>query len=174
MVRVAAKPSRSALRPAKASGCPTAAVAFSATGSAPLQATSACTRRRRVCSTPAHRRGRLVCLRRGTFHRGKVPKTRRGLRPPDSHGAPRRASQEKASLRPLSSTGPSSSILLTPSRLRAGQWNRTAVTATQRFSKAARTAPEQGLDLAHGSFYAQISPSCRRGGLYGRPPGCDV
>ena len=25
---------------------------------------------------------RLGCLRRGTFHRGKVPKTRRGLRPP--------------------------------------------------------------------------------------------
>ena len=41
MVRVAAKPSRPALRPAKASGGWAAAVAFSATGSAPLQATSA-------------------------------------------------------------------------------------------------------------------------------------
>ena len=39
-LRVAAKPSRPALRPAKVSGCPTAAVAYSATGGAPLQATS--------------------------------------------------------------------------------------------------------------------------------------
>ena len=64
---------------------------------------------------------RLVCLRRGTFHRGKVPKTRRGLRPPDSLGAARRASQEKASPRLLRSTRPSCPILPTPSRLRAGQ-----------------------------------------------------
>ena len=42
MLRVAAKPSRPALRSAKASGCPTAAVACSATGSAPLRAL--CTR----------------------------------------------------------------------------------------------------------------------------------
>ena len=170
MVRVAAKPSRSALRPAKASGCPTVAVAFSATGSAPLQATSARTRRRRVCSTPAHRRGRLVCLRRGTFHRGKVPKTRRGLRPPDSHGAPRRASQEKASLRPLSSTGPSSSILLTPSRLRAGQWNRTIVTATELFTKAARTSLERGTAIAHGSVTTPQSRLCRDSSPYTGEP----
>ena len=31
---------------------------------------------------------------------------------------------------------------------------RPAVTATEVFSKAARTAPEQGLDFAHGSFFA--------------------
>ena len=53
MVRVAAKPSRSALRPAKASGCPTAAVAASATGSAPLQATSARTQPGRVSAPQA-------------------------------------------------------------------------------------------------------------------------
>ena len=37
-LRVAAKPSRPALRPAKASGCPTAAVTSSAAGGAPLRA----------------------------------------------------------------------------------------------------------------------------------------
>ena len=182
MVRVAAKPSRPALRSAKASGCPTAAVAFSATGNAPLQATSARTRRRRVCSAKAlwHRKqtdarcaplrrnrgsdavgesalaSRLGCLRRGTFHRGKVPKTRRGLWPPVPCGALRRASQEKAAPGPLRSTKPSRPILPPPSRLRAGQWNRMAVTATVVFSKAALTASKPGFDLAHGSFYVQI------------------
>ncbi len=48
-------------------GLSTAAVAFSATGGAPLQATSARTRRRRVHSTKAPRPRGLVCLRRGTF-----------------------------------------------------------------------------------------------------------
>ena len=101
----------------------------------------------------AHRRP-FHGLRRGTFHRGKVPKTRRGLRPPDSLGAVRRASPGAASPWPLRSTGPSRPILPAPSRLRAGQWNRIAVTATGRSSKAAPAAPEQGLDFAHGSFFA--------------------
>ena len=35
-------------------------------------------------SAKALRQRGLVCLRRGTFHRRKVPKMRRGLRPPDS------------------------------------------------------------------------------------------
>ena len=83
MVRVAAKP----WRPAKTSGCPTAAVAASATGSAPLRATSARIRRRRVWSAKAVRQRDLLCLRRGTFHRGKVPKTRRGLRPRTPFGS---------------------------------------------------------------------------------------
>ena len=48
---------------------------------------SARIRRRRVCSTAVLWRRGLVCLRRGTFHRGKVPKTRRGLRPPVPLGA---------------------------------------------------------------------------------------
>ena len=82
MVRVAAKLWQAATRAGTASVCPSAAVAASATGSAPLRATSARTRRSRVCSTKALKYGWLVCLRRGTFHRGKVPKTRRGLRPP--------------------------------------------------------------------------------------------
>ena len=88
--------------------------------------------------------GFFRCLRRGTFHRGKVPKTRRGLRPPVPREAARRASPEKAFPRPLRSTGPSRPILPAPSRLRAGQWNRTIVTATELFSKAARTAQERG------------------------------
>ena len=88
--------------------------------------------------------GFFRCLRRGTFHRGKVPKTRRGLRPPVPRGAARRASPEKAFPRPLRSTGLSRPILPAPSRLRAGQWNRTIVTATGFFSKAARTAQERG------------------------------
>ena len=160
MVRVAAKPSRTA----KASGCPTAAVACSATGSAPLQATSA-----RAAQWPQQpgRRVRIDSLspglRRGTFHRGKVPKTRRGLRPPVPCGAPRRASQEKASRKPLRSTGPSRPILPPPSRLRARQWNRMAVTATVVSSKAAQTAPEQGLNLAHSRFFAQSLHLRRRG-----------
>ncbi len=37
---------------------------------------------RQVCSPVALGQRGLVCLRRGTFHRGKVPKTRLGLRPP--------------------------------------------------------------------------------------------
>ena len=37
-------------------------------------------------SAKALRQRGLVCLRRGTFHRRKVPKMRRGLRPPDSLG----------------------------------------------------------------------------------------
>ena len=60
-------------------------------------------------------------LRRGTFHRRKVPKMRRELRPPVPRGAPRRASQEKASPGPLRSTGLSHPILPTPSRLRVTQ-----------------------------------------------------
>ena len=55
-------------------GLSTAAVAFSATGGAPLQATSARTRRRRVHSTKAPRPRGLVCLRRGTFRGEEFPK----------------------------------------------------------------------------------------------------
>ena len=40
------------------------------------------TRRRQGGSAKALRCRGLVCLRRGTFHRRKVPKMRRGLRPP--------------------------------------------------------------------------------------------
>ena len=47
------------------------------------------------------------CLRRGTFHRGKVPKTRRGLRPPVPLWAVRRASPEAALRGQPHSTGPS-------------------------------------------------------------------
>ena len=107
-------------------------------------------------------------LRQGTFHRGKVPKTRRGLRPPVPPGAARRASQEAAARKPLRSTGLSRSILPTPSRLRAGQWNRTIVTATEIFSKAARTAPERGVDFAHSGFCVRSSRLHRRGGY--QPP----
>ena len=108
-------------------------------------------------------------LRQGTFHRGKVPKTRRGLRPPVPPGAARRASQEAAARKPLRSTGLSRSILPTPSRLRAGQWNRTIVTATEIFSKAARTAPERGVDFAHSGFCVRSSVSTV-GAAISRPP----
>ena len=64
---------------------------------------------------------RLGCLRRGTFHRRKVPKMRRGLRPPVPRGAARRASPEGALHRQLRSSGSSRPILPAPSRLRAGQ-----------------------------------------------------
>ena len=92
--------------------------------------------RPQACHLPLHRGGgealagtfggyapaiRLVCLRRGTFHRGKVPKTRRGLRPPVPRGAARRASPEEALPGPLRATGLSRPILPAPSRLRAGQ-----------------------------------------------------
>ena len=131
---------------------------------------SARTRRRRVCLAKALWRCRLVCLRRGTFHRRKVPKMRRGLRPPVPRGAPRRASQEKASRKPLRSTGPSRPILPAPSRLRAGQYNRTIVTATEVFTKAARTAPEQGFDFARGSVTTPQSRLCRDSSPYTGEP----
>ena len=67
----------------------------------------------------------------------------------------RHTSQGEASPRPLRSTGPSRPILPAPSRLRAGQWNRGIVTATVIFAKAAQTAPERGVDFAHGSFYVR-------------------
>ena len=51
-LRVAAKPSRPALRSAKASGCWAAAVACSATGSAPLRATSTRPGPGAICSGP--------------------------------------------------------------------------------------------------------------------------
>ena len=57
--------------------------------------------------TPA---ARFACLRRGTFHRRKVPKMRRGLRPPVPRWAPQRASPEEAFPRSLRSTRPSRSI----------------------------------------------------------------
>ena len=91
-------------------------------------------------------------LRRGTFHRRKVPKMRRGLRPPVPLGAPRRVSPEAALRKLLLSTRLSRPILLSPPRLRAGQWNRPAVSATELSSKAARTSPECGAAITHGSF----------------------
>ena len=84
------------------------------------------------------------CLRRGTFHRRKVPKMRRGLRPPVPRWTPRRASSEEALRRQLLSSELSCPLPPTPSRLRTGQWNRSAVTATGLFSNAAPTAPEHG------------------------------
>ena len=88
------------------------------------------------------------------FTAEKFPKCAGGCGPRTPIGAARRASQEVALRKPLRSTEPSRPVLPSPSRLRAGQWNRPAVTATEVFSKAARTAPEQGLDFAHGSFFA--------------------
>ncbi len=110
--------------------------------------------------TPA---ARFACLRRGTFHRRKVPKMRRGLRPPDSRGAARHASPEAALRKPLRSTGLSRPILPAPSRLRAGQSNRSAVTATELSSKAARTATLQGANVAHGRYFARFIYFRRRG-----------
>ena len=112
-------------------------------------------------------------LRRGTFHRRKVPKTRRGLRPPVPFGAVRRASPEKASPGLLRSTRPSRPILPAPSRLRAGQWNRIAVTATGRSSKAAPAAPERG-GIKHTAAFARILPSHIVVARIARPPESDV
>ena len=112
-----------------------------------------------IRSAKAYWRCWFVCLRRGTFRAVRSSQNAPGAAAPDPFGAVRRTSQGEASPRPLRSTGPSRSILPAPSRLRAGQENRTIVTATELSSKAARTAPEQEVDAAHGSFYAQILPS---------------
>ena len=87
MVRVAAKPSRPALRPAKASGCPTTAVAASATGSAPLRATSARLRRRRVCWRK--RSGSVIFFASGgeLFTAEKFPKCAGGCGPRTPFGS---------------------------------------------------------------------------------------
>ena len=114
-----------------------------------------------IRSAKAYWRCWFVCLRRGTFRAVRSSQNAPGAAAPDPFGAVRRTSQGEASPRPLRSTGPSRPILPAPSRLRAGQENRTIVTATELSSKAARTAPEQGFDFARGSVTTPQSRLCR-------------
>ena len=104
--------------------------------------------------------GFFRCLRRGTFHRGKVPKTRRGLRPPVPRWgcaaciAGRGIAQAAAVLRAI----PSHTACPFPASrgpVESGNRYRGIVTATVIFAKAAQTAPEHGVDFAHGSFYVR-------------------
>ena len=98
----------------------------------------------------------------GLFTAEKSPK-RAGAAAPGPPWGPRHASPEEAMPRPLRSIGLSRPVLPAPSRLRAGQWNRMAITASELFPKAAPTAPEHGMDAAHSSFFAQSLDLYRRG-----------
>ena len=139
------------------------AVAFSAAGSAPLQATSARTRRRRVCSTAAHSRAGLVCLRRGTFHRRKVPKMRRGAAapgPPWSCAAciPRRGIAQAVTLHralPFHTACP-----FPASR---GPVESASRYGYRSFLKGRTPYPGTGRGIARGSFYVHSPATHRRG-----------
>ena len=121
--------------------------------------TSARTRRRRVSLPPpwagAASGGAL-------FTAEKCRKRAGGCGPRTPVGAARRASPGEALRQQLLSSKPSRPILSTPSRLRAGQWNRMAATATELFSKAAPTAPEQGQRL-HAPVFSRNIWFRRRG-----------
>ena len=121
--------------------------------------TSARTRRRRV-SLPQPWAG--AASGGALFTAEKCRKRAGGCGPRTPVGAARRASPGEALRQQLLSSKPSRPILSTPSRLRAGQWNRMAATATELFSKAAPTAPEQGQRL-HAPVFSRNIWFRRRG-----------
>ena len=121
-------------------------------------------------SAAALRQRCLVCLRRGTFHRGKVPKTRRGLWPPDSRWAPRRASQETVSPGPLRSTRPSRSIPPPlPGFARASRIG--GPLRLQNFSLRPHPLPRNRRWKLHTAAFSRKAPVLVVGAAISRPPG---